>query len=80
MHSILQPLKLGEVAAKDRSAAWHSASIALRDGMEAHTTVLVKAAQDLSAERGVKFAGLGMSLFALNCLPSTVCPQLFALN
>ena len=58
---VLRPLKLPEVSAGDRAAAWSAASLTLRDAMEAHITPLVAAAQEVSAEMGVPFAGLDSS-------------------
>lgn len=61
LHAVLAPMRLAEVPVAGRSAAWATASVALRDAMEAHTQVLVAAAQALSAETGVRFAGLDSS-------------------
>ena len=58
---MLQPLKLGDVPAARRSAAWADAAAKLRDAMEAHVGPLVAAAQEVSAESGVPFSGLDSS-------------------
>ena len=58
---MLQPLKLGDVPAARRSAAWAEAAAKLRDAMEAHVGPLVAAAQEVSAESGVPFSGLDSS-------------------
>ena len=55
---MLQPLKLGDVPAAQRSAAWADAAAKLRDAMEAHVGPLVAAAREVSAESGVPFSGL----------------------
>ena len=58
---MLQPLKLGDVPAAQRSAAWADAAAKLRDAMEAHVGPLVAAAREVSAESGVPFSGLDSS-------------------
>ena len=58
---VLRPLKLGEVTAAERGAAWTSAATKLREAMEVHITPLVAAAREVSAEMGVPFAGLDSS-------------------
>ena len=59
--SVLRPLRLGEVSAAERGAAWSAAASTLRDAMEAHITPLVAAAREVSASTGVRFAGLDSS-------------------
>eukprot|EP01043_Picozoa_sp_COSAG02_P009303 COSAG02_NODE_314_length_24915_cov_18.575596_3_plen_184_part_00 len=58
---VLTPLRLGEVSAAQRGAAWSDAAIKLRAAMEEHINPLVAAARDVSADTGVLFAGLDSS-------------------
>eukprot|EP01043_Picozoa_sp_COSAG02_P048789 COSAG02_NODE_4831_length_4927_cov_2.962096_2_plen_332_part_00 len=58
---VLTPLRLGDVNAAQRGAAWSDAAIKLRDAMEEHINPLVAAARDVSADTGVPFAGLDSS-------------------
>eukprot|EP01049_Picozoa_sp_SAG25_P006216 SAG25_NODE_457_length_7857_cov_2.370199_4_plen_293_part_00 len=59
--SVLEPLRLGEVPAERRGAAWSAAAVALQAAMESHVQPLVGAAQEVAAARGIPFSGLDSS-------------------
>ena len=61
LHSVLAPLKLGEVSAADRSSAWSAAAAKVKAAIERHTIPIVDAANKISAASGVRFAGLDSS-------------------
>ena len=61
LYAILEPLCLGNVAPKDRSAAWTNAADKLSAAIQAHVDVLAGKARDAAAASNIAFKGLDSS-------------------